>query len=246
MRSLRRTLGSPMMVTVGLVLSATAQAYTIDGDLSDWGVTPFTDWTPDPTASWMTRDGTGRGGEGYDLEALYVDDDADALYVAIVSSFPETGRPFRGETIVAGDLAIDVDLANGVDWEYGVVGAGPDQGQVYYLPTWSLLHAHLGYPDGAPSNLSGGTLVGQADFIYHNAGDLENNGTDTYIIEMAIPRQALGGLAEGQTLGFHYAMSCGNDVLEMQHSVEVPEPATLVVLAGGSMGLWAVRRRAWR
>ncbi|RKY39258.1 MAG: hypothetical protein DRP72_00320, partial [Candidatus Omnitrophota bacterium] len=57
-------------------------AYIIDGSLDDWGVNPFVDWAPDsPTADKIVQDGIrpdgGRvwGGEPYDVEALYFDDD---------------------------------------------------------------------------------------------------------------------------------------------------------------------------
>jgi len=41
-----------ILALFGWAMSGTAWAgYTIDGSLSDWGVTPFTDWAPNPPAS---------------------------------------------------------------------------------------------------------------------------------------------------------------------------------------------------
>lgn len=109
------------------------------------------DWTPvgSPTASWAVHDYTGAwsdtdieegdltqitGGEPYDVEAVYLDDDGQNLYVAVVTSFPSPvpdggyyDNRFAGEDVLihSGDLAIDFGLngPNGSDpfsYDWGV------------------------------------------------------------------------------------------------------------------------------
>ena len=46
-----------LIIVLLLTSAETIQAgYTIDADLSDWGVTPFVDWEPVGTADWEESD----------------------------------------------------------------------------------------------------------------------------------------------------------------------------------------------
>jgi len=74
--------------------------YTVDGDMSDWGVTLETasnywrtyfvasSFTPSPlgTIDYTVEDRTPYYGESYDYEALYFDDTLDSIYVGVISS----------------------------------------------------------------------------------------------------------------------------------------------------------------
>ncbi|MGI5818814.1 MAG: PEP-CTERM sorting domain-containing protein [Armatimonadota bacterium] len=95
------------------------------------------DWTPvgSPTANWSVHDYTGwwdpddltggdstqiTGGEPYDVEAIYLDDDLTNLYIAVVTSFPSpdpNGGFFDARfnddeffLVHAGDLALDFGI----------------------------------------------------------------------------------------------------------------------------------------
>ncbi|MGM0491742.1 MAG: PEP-CTERM sorting domain-containing protein [Armatimonadota bacterium] len=91
------------------------------------------DWTPtgSPTANWSVHDYRGEwsatsieqndeitGGEPYDVEAAYMDDDLENLYVSIVTSFPSPEpdggyfdeRLRDGVLVHAGDLALDFGI----------------------------------------------------------------------------------------------------------------------------------------
>ena len=89
--------------------------YTIDGNLSDWGVTLYTDWVPNGTADYEQTDNINKYNakgfsELYDYEAMYFDCDPENLYFAVVSSYP-----LGNHKSIAGDLGFDLD-GYGLGW----------------------------------------------------------------------------------------------------------------------------------
>jgi len=197
-----------------LALPALAATYTIDGDLSDWGVnleqayaadktsslahqnTYSEYWKPSsPTADYVIEnnidpstnghDWTGyystgthlmknadyqnpttfiesmlgsyyspAGGEPFDIEALYFDNDANYVYIAAITSMGKDGYNLQRDQmgqyeygastdtghVEAGDIAIDL---NGDDnYEYGVITHMDEDrndkvGHLVLNPTWS-------------------------------------------------------------------------------------------------------------
>ena len=109
----------------GAVLGVTeASAYTIDGSLTDWGITG-SEWSPasltakksvveDQKDSYLAP---GYGGQAYDAEAMYVDWDSSHLYIAIV-----TGLKPDDPTHGPGDIAIGFSKDGGgrAVYEYAV------------------------------------------------------------------------------------------------------------------------------
>jgi hypothetical protein len=242
-----------------VVLSGTGGAYgfVIDGQLSDWGVTPFAHWAPNAGIAYVADnwgDNPGQhgsypyGGEAFDLEAAYTAQDATHLYIAIVSSMPEAGvddphgRPYH---ILPGDVAISTD--GGASYAIGIVGAGPDMGKAYLNPTWSLPAGAIGLPQNGPSTLSGGTLIAQGIGMYADAGVLESDGSHTYVLEMSIPvNWSSIPISPGQgTLQLHYTMTCGNDALNWTFTPSTPEPSVIALLAS-SVGTGLLGRRVNR
>ncbi|MBN2488915.1 MAG: PEF-CTERM sorting domain-containing protein [Methanosarcinaceae archaeon] len=306
-------------------------AYTIDGDLSDWGVnlrsgldeTDINAWQPTKnTVDWIIEDNidpaytsdlaypdwtgysdTGThikkdgdlyttyyeptlayddwwsrvrdyhylqpaGGEYYDIEALYFDDDAQYAYIAIVTSMPPDGHiDGYGRFVAAGDIAIDLDAnvnTGEYGYEYGIKTHGSDKGMIRYNPDWSLPQATDGFIVNAPSefNTNSGTLNGTAELVYVNANADEtvNYGSDSYlpngiisvpnyIIEAKIPKSAIGNPTVGQTSNIHVSIGCGNDVIELTpvtFETEIPEFPTVALPVCAILGLFYVfgsRRR---
>ncbi|MBN2013896.1 MAG: hypothetical protein JW778_01830 [Candidatus Altiarchaeota archaeon] len=266
------------------MLTVYASAYTIDGDLSDWGVTPFSDWIPgSDTCDWIVEDnidpartgdpaypdwtgysatgvhiqGTGSssstysepvlnlvdswsaahgghylqpaGGEHYDIEALYFDDDAFYAYFAIVTSMDSSGYTDQyGRHCDPGDLALDLDN-NGV-YEYGIYLYGANQGKICLNPTWSTPGSFpSSYPDGIASC---NNHVGNATVVYTSAG-VSDNSVSNYIVEVRAPKTALGEPIYGQISDLHITMTCGNDIIELLEytwNFQVPESAVAVAL----------------
>ena len=112
-----------------MLFHGTAFAIMVDGDLSDWGITPFTHWAPTLTGtSYALEDNSNRIWsdkfyEDYDIEAMYINDCKKYINFAVVSSFSYTGggyneslfRDFSGRTmdqiLVKGDYKYALDLA---------------------------------------------------------------------------------------------------------------------------------------
>jgi hypothetical protein len=227
-----------------LAFAPPVQALTIDGDLGDWGVTPFSDFTPDPPAVIVTDDHPDgdypNGGELFDIEALLLRG-GDRLAFALVTSFPEAGAEIRGRHVVAGDLLIDTDPDDGFLGDFGVILAGDDKGDIYYRPAWHLPQGEIGLAANGPSNVDAGESdppIGQADVAWHNYGDVEGYGSDTWGVEVELDWSVVG-LAPGDIRIFaHHTMGCGNDVVELEGVMLAPEPATIALLAiGGLAGL---------
>ena len=147
---------------------------TIDYEVDDW----FGAWdafgSVGNSDSFDINTGTKpSGGEPYDVEAIYFDDDADNLYIAIVTSFdPPPGHyepRFGNVLVVSGDLALDFGFndphsPDNFSYDYGVninheirpttgnaTSGGTTIGDELYRTAntdW-----YLGTPDGAiPSN----------------------------------------------------------------------------------------------
>jgi len=260
-----------------------AAAYTIDGDLSDWGLTALKsgDWSVNET--WLPNAGIqftvednydpthGRdpsgvhikgvgsiystfyepkqklasngvevsepyGGECYDLEAMYFDQDDDYIYVAIITSLDPYGigdkRP--------GDLALNLDnnLSTGdLGYEYGVIVHPTkgiySQGSIVYDP--EEMWEKKGYLlPVKPDIIVSGSKVGDAKLVY--TGDwllTEDNSYPNYVIEVAIPKSVVG--VEGKTVPFSAIMYVDNCINEHMHYV--PEFPTIAISLGAVIGM---------
>jgi len=280
------------VITLIAVPSALALKYTIDGDLSDWGVDLTGNWSLNET--WVPKEGIEfivennydpntptyawnynatqnsgcqgvhirgiapnytvydepvvwcggsvsayvaepYGGESYDLEAKYLDQDKDYIYVAIVTSVP----PNATGVDAPGDLGLDIDRnASTGEWgyEYGVklgTKTGLTQWEIGYLPDWKPNYVIKDNSPGIFNDyLRGGGKTGEAIGAYVQGptcteGPDMDIGEPTYIIEMAIPKSAVGvtgNLSQGM---IHHTDACGNDKIDNP----IPEFMTVVIPA---------------
>jgi hypothetical protein len=235
-------------------------AYTIDGDLSDWGVTPFTDWVPDSlTADFWETDNINEYSangyeEGYEFEASYFDDDLDNLYFAVVTSYE---IPWLDEPqFVIGDLGIDLNddfsvTTHGVvsGLEYAVRVSSANMGDVVQDPTWSGTSYWDGFwpgegMQGSPLQATNGTVIGSASIAYQ-AYDFGGDEDDTYILEIAIDRSLLPSLMIGDLVTSHITQWFGDDSINLTGVVDyIPAPGA-ILLGGIGIGLvgWLRRRK---
>ncbi len=245
--------------TVLLLLGATpAFAYIIDGDLSDWGVTPFSDWVPNAGAEYVVEDNTNRVPsdsfqEKFDIEAMYFDDDKDYIYFGIVSS-----NPYEHDW-ASEDLAIDLD-GDG-NFEYGAnvanVKAAPTGGGAIYGRTKGVYDVDSWeYMRGIEYRIKDGTQIGTYEIYNRYLGKIEPGvprwRSGTYILEGRISKLLFGPIACGQAIRLQFArVTCIKDWIDLQGICDgncgnngvIPEPATMLLFGGGLIGLFGKRFR---
>jgi hypothetical protein len=181
------------------------------------------------------------GGEPFDLEAVYMQQDSGNLYLGIVTSIAPTEMAGKQP----GDLAFNTDrdsLTGENGYEYGiVVGQNPypgfTQGDIVYLPDWESLGAvnPQERPDVIIGWHPGGGIVGNlgSDLIYDDSWmNVVDHFEKNYIIEAKIPKSSIG--ATGQWIlisDLFYADNCLNDTLY------IPEFPTIAVSIGAVLGI---------
>jgi len=181
------------------------------------------------------------GGKRYDVSAIYLAQDTGNIYIAIINAVPQAGF-LPGHDEQPSDLAMHFksDPAAKYGWEYGVklgtynsVGKY-NPGDIVYLPDWQ----NRGYimpvtPDVMKSPaLSGGGVVGQAQIAYTSSWiDHTDHGSVEYVVELAIPKNAVGVTGNVGLTNFLITQNCQND------NIYIPEFPTIAVSIGAILGI---------
>jgi len=159
------------------------------------------------------------GGEGNDHEAMYFQQNDTHVFLLLVTS----------TTTTLGDLRIDVTGATSGDgWpqEMGVkLRKGSDQFKIFDVDDW---FDGLYIVENRPGYIVSGTVIGDAEGKIVACSGCNNNpagedyGKPNYIIELAIPKAAIGipiGPNTAKSGDFSLSESCANDEI----SIPIPE-----------------------
>jgi hypothetical protein len=238
---------SILMAVILLCSVNAANAYVVDGNVSDWGV----DLTPTaaknvgylnthtPTGSgvsYITEDNASSAngliyvnpgysqGNIYDAEAMYLANNHSNLYLAIVTGLPQFGAQYP-----AGDIFFDTGkyqdptspFYNPKKYSFGL---DISNSKLYDVSSWQDV---VIFSQSNPWAIGSGLYLGDVAFTYSAAQNTH------YVLEAGVPLNLLG-LNNGGDLWAHWTMECGNDTLNLRKSVVVtPEPSSMILFGLG-------------
>lgn len=227
------------------VSSASALTLDASGNVTDWGVTPFSNSVPlgvagvngnnyspinYPNGVGHNPSPGGATGEKFDLEGLYARRDGQQVQVLLVASslFQATAG---NHTYNLGDLMIDVDNNNSFDFgvvtQQGNANNGLTAGGLYDIDTARGLQHISGsyYQNNSVTSQIGDWAVLTGSLLSQNAIQTTSfnyaGESNTYLYEYTF---TLAEDLQYHDLYMQFAWGCGNDMIGL--NIDALEPPT--------------------